>query len=295
MNRLQVETNVTRRCLCHENLFECCDRPHIPLLSAYGTKELKLIRDLIDELDLQDGEDESPLASFFAEGLITDVIRTEKSGKEGTVFCCRAHPSTGYELLAAKVYRPRMHRDFKNDAIYGEGRVILNKRNARAVAKKTDWGRQMQFGMWIVHEFEILSTLHALGSDVPKPLRLAERAILMEYIGDEDGAAPKLKEVELEPDEVRPLFQRTMQHIELWLAHDLIHGDLSPYNLLYWNGALTVIDFPQAVDPRFNPNAFDLLARDIDNVCRYWATYGVRTDSQRIAWHLWQQFRRSEL
>jgi RIO kinase 1 len=261
-------------------------------------KESQLIDDLLQELTefgIEEEEDNSPLAPFFAEGIITDVVRTEKSGKEGTVYCCRADPSTGYDLVAAKVYRPRSRRSFKNDAVYLEGRVILNKRDARAVARKTDWGRETKFGSWIGHEFETLTQLHALGSDVPKPLRKAASAILMEYVGDEEAAAPKLREVELEPEEVRPLFNRMMQNIEVWLANDLVHGDLSAYNVLYWDGSITVIDFPQAIDPRANPNAFDLLRRDIDNICHYWSGYGVRSDPTRIAQHLWNRFLRSEL
>jgi RIO kinase 1 len=257
-----------------------------------------LIHDLLPELtdyDIEAEDDNSPLMPFFSEGIITEVVRTEKSGKEGTVYCCRADPSTGYELVAAKVYRPRTHRSFKNDAIYQEGRVILNKRDARAVARKSDWGRETKFGHWIGHEFETLRQLHALGSDVPKPLRMVGSAILMEYVGDDEVAAPKLKEVELQPDEVRPLFNRMMHNIEVWLANDLVHGDLSAYNVLYWDGSITVIDFPQAVDPRANLSALDLLQRDIDNICRYWSGYGVRSDPNRIAQHLWQRFLRSEL
>ena len=261
-------------------------------------KENPLIHDLLHaagDADVEDPDAAGPLASFIAEGLITAVIRTEKSGKEGTVYCCRADPSTGYDLLAAKVYRPRTHRTFKNDAVYGEGRAILNKRDARAVARKSDWGRATKFGMWIGHEYETLAVLHELGSDVPRPLRIADCAILMEYVGDQEAAAPKLKELQLEPDEVRPLFARMLNNVEAWLAHDLVHGDLSAYNILYWQGSLTVIDFPQAVDPRTNPNAFELLRRDIDNVCRYWSQYGVRSDPSRIAHHLWGRFLRSEL
>src|SRR5579872_5090423 len=65
------------------------------------------------------------LEHFFTEGLITGVLHVVKSGKEATVYCCQAHPSTGVELLAAKVYRSRNNRGFKNDAIYQEGRRIL--------------------------------------------------------------------------------------------------------------------------------------------------------------------------
>ncbi len=237
----------------------------------------------------------APLEPFFAEGLISDIVRTEKSGKEGTVYCCRAAPTTGFEFLAAKVYRPRSQRNFKNDAVYTEGRLILDRRAGRAVAKKTQWGKQAQFGLWVFQEYETLVRLHALQSDVPEPLRMAGSVILMEYVGDEEGAAPKLKDVALAEDEVRPLFNRLLANIELWLANDLVHGDLSPYNILYWNGKLTVIDFPQAVDPRANRNAYDLLCRDVENVCRYWSRYGVRSDPGRISDHLWSRFIRSEL
>ena len=99
------------------------------------------------------------LDSFFADGLITEVLYRVKRGKEATVYCCRAHPSTGADLLAAKVYRPRNQRSFKNDAIYQEGRVITNGQIRRAVKNKSRFGRQMQFGLWVNHESEVLKTL----------------------------------------------------------------------------------------------------------------------------------------
>jgi len=246
------------------------------------------------EYDVETPEPD-PLDPFFADGRLVEVLHTLKSGKEGTVYCCRASPSTGFDLLAAKVYRPRNHRSFKNDAIYREGRVILNQRNARAVKNKSDWGREVSFGSWIFHEFETLQQLHASGAAVPAPVAMAETAILMEYFGDEDEAAPMLSSVRLEPDEVRPLFAKLMFNIELLLSQNHIHGDLSPFNILYWNGDVTIIDFPQSVDPRVNPQAFQLLGRDIDRVCAYFARYGLKSDPPRITEFLWGKFFRAEL
>jgi len=68
------------------------------------------------------------LEPFFKERWISEVLHIVKSGKEATVYCCRAHPDTELGLLAAKVYRAREDRSFKNDAIYQEGRVVLDKR-----------------------------------------------------------------------------------------------------------------------------------------------------------------------
>jgi RIO kinase 1 len=60
----------------------------------------------------------SSLEPFYKQQLITDVLHEAHSGKEATVYCCKAHTSTGVEYLAAKVYRPRMFRSLRNDAIY---------------------------------------------------------------------------------------------------------------------------------------------------------------------------------
>jgi RIO kinase 1 len=62
----------------------------------------------------------------------------------------------------------------------------------------------------------------------------------------------------------------------------VVHADLSGFNLLYGPDGLVAIDFPQAVDARFNPNALSLLGRDIDNVCRFFSRYGVQANSNAL-------------
>lgn len=250
-----------------------------------------------DYTDLSDDESEldDPLDPLLAEGLIAQVLRTEKSGKEGTVYCCAGGETTGHHLIAVKVYRPRIHRTFKNDAVYRAGRPILNARDARAAQKKTAWGRTFSFGSWIHHEWETLVALHDLGADVPAPIKQVGSTILMEYIGDDEVAAPLLQKVDLDPPEARPLFERLLTNVEQMLAHNYVHGDLSAFNILYWEGRGRIIDFPQAVDPRENPHAFDLFARDVDRLCGYFSRYGIRTDPARIARHLWNRFLRAEL
>src|SRR5947209_6941606 len=99
------------------------------------------------ESDEDDGAEADPLAQFLDDGLITEVIRAVKSGKEGTVCCCRAAPALGVELVAAKVYRSRQQRSFRNDAVYQEGRVIGKHREARAVKNKTRVGRELQYSL----------------------------------------------------------------------------------------------------------------------------------------------------
>lgn len=238
---------------------------------------------------------EAKLQGFLESDWIDEILYQVKPGKEATVFCCRGGSAAPANLLAAKVYHDRRFRGFANDTTYQAGRVILDQRARRAVAKKTGFGRTVQTGLWTAAEFETLRLLHAAGAAVPRPLACSEDVILMEFVGDDSGPAPLLNRVSPARDEAMHLFDGLLRDIELWLARDRIHADLSPFNILYWQGALTAIDFPQAVDPRFNSDAPDLLQRDIANVCGYFARYGVRADPLCLAADLWRRFEQGEL
>lgn len=259
-------------------------------------KQLRAMDEVEEETSLAQLDPvQAALDYFFAEGMVTDVLYVVRGGKEATVYCCQAHPSTGAEWLAAKIYRPRTHRGFKNDAVYQEGRVITNGQMRRAVQNKSRFGRQVQFGQWVDHEFAVLTELSRAGADVPRPIAHTDSAILMEYFGDGEQAAPSLENSDLSREEAQAVFASLLHNIELWLAHNYVHADLSAYNVLYWDGEAKIIDFPQAIDPRFNSNAFTLLARDIENICRYMVRHGLVYDGRRIAERLWHQFRNAQL
>jgi RIO kinase 1 len=244
------------------------------------------------DLDYDKPVEESPFDPFINEGLIERVLYMVKSGKEATVYACKGGES-GY--LAVKVYLSRQHRNFKNTSVYREGRVILNGHDARAAKKKTEWGKKVQDGLWTMYELEFLKALYRVGADVPKPYVQRGNAILMEFVGNHEGPSPILNNVVLEDGEARPLFDQVIRNIELFLKHNLVHGDLSSFNILYHEGRIKIIDFPQAVDPRFNSNAYNLLSRDIQNVYRYFERYGVEADPVRIADRLWHRFKNSKL
>jgi RIO kinase 1 len=245
------------------------------------------------------------LYTFYDEGLITDVLAQVKGGKEASVYCCRAHPTTGYDLLAAKVYRPRMFRNLRNDAMYRHGREILVAsgklagRDAgyieRAIRNKTAFGQQAAHTSWLMYEFTALEQLHAVGGDVPRPIASADNAILMTYHGDLGMAAPTLNTVDLPPEEAERLFGLVVHNVDLMLQHDLIHGDLSAYNILYWMpdglpGEMTIIDFPQVVDLHANPRARYILERDVQRMCDYFAAQGVACDARALATGLWRRY-----
>ncbi len=242
--------------------------------------------------DLYDDDltDTTEFDEFFETKWIVEVLQELKSGKEGTVYCCRAAPGTGYDLLAVKVYRSAEHRMFRNNAIYQEGRWIGDRRMERAVAKKTKVGRSFRTDSWVAQEFAALERLHNAGASVPRPLARNGQALLMEFIGDEDGPAPSIQSATDSRDTALTIFRRILDEIGLWLTNGLIHADLSPYNVLYWEGRPVTIDFPQAVDSDTNPQARELLTRDIANICRYVGRHGIRADAEGIAIDLWRRY-----
>ena len=235
------------------------------------------------------------LNEFYANHWIADVLRRVKGGKEASVYQCRSGAAVKSELVAAKVYRPRSLRNLRNDHLYRQGRpdldengrVIFDDRMLHAMEKKTQYGRELQHQSWVAYEFTSMRQLHAAGADVPEPFHMANNAILMEFIGDSARAAPALNEVGLGRSEARNLFDRVLANVRILLRHGRIHGDLSAYNILYWNGEITLIDFPQVISPRSNRNAFKVFCRDVERVCEYFALQGVGSNVRKLAEEIW--------
>src|SRR5919108_467248 len=149
------------------------------------------------------------LGDFYEHKWITDVLRRLKGGKEASVYLCRSGPAIEAPLVAAKVYRPRPLRNLKNDGQYRVGRIDLDEEghaivkdgDLHAMQKRTAYGEELRHQSWIAYEFQTLEMLRAAGADVPEPYAMEKNAILMDYIGDFDSAAPTLNSVTLDPDE----------------------------------------------------------------------------------------------
>ena len=235
------------------------------------------------------------LNEIAGQQLISDVLRKVKAGKEASIYLCRSGASIGTRLLAAKVYRPRTLRNLKNDAIYRTGRVDLGEDGAvlfreadvNAIIKRTKYGEELRHTSWIAYEFQTLEKLYSAGADVPRPYAMLKNSIMMEYIGDEGMPAPTLNSMTLDRDEARQLFDRVILNVDLLLQNERIHGDLSAYNILYWDGDITLIDFPQVVSPESNPSAWIIFQRDVTRVCQYFHSQGVRVNALKLAVELW--------
>jgi RIO kinase 1 len=237
------------------------------------------------------------LGPFRESCLIEEVALRIKAGKEATVYACTGHEATGHELVAAKLYRKRSLRGAQNTRLYDQGRSLLDVegralssrawRLSKAIAQNSNKGIGAVQTSWLAHEFALLTALHARGANVPRPLAHSEYALLMEFIGSGVDPAPTLNEVTLEPREARRLLDQIIFDLELLLELGWVHGDLSPYNILYRPDRAVLIDFPQVVSCHHNPQARTLFDRDLARIARYFTRARVQVDERELAETLW--------
>ncbi len=164
---------------------------------------------------------------------------------------------------------------------------MKGRREKLALQQKSNFGKNLDMVWWIGNEYRVQKTLFDAGASVPRPIGHNGNTILMDYIGNDRLPAPPLSDVSLDQAEASDLFQGIMDNVQLMLENHCVHGDLSAYNILYWEGDIWIIDFPQVVDARSNPNAQMLLKRDVQRVCDYFARFKVQSDPAQIVRDLW--------
>ena len=207
-----------------------------------------------------------------------------KTGKEADVFVVRrAVPGDDGSLLAAKRYRSPDHRSFHRSSAYQDGRRLRNSRDMRALAKSTTHGRAVASAQWAWAEWEALRRLWLLGAAVPYPVQIDGTELLMELVTDLDGEpAPRLAAVRPEPELLRSYFEQLRDFLVVLAREGVVHGDLSPYNVLATGERLVVIDLPQVVDLVANPHGQDFLLRDCAHMCAWFRRRGLRVDEHEL-------------
>jgi RIO kinase 1 len=221
-------------------------------------------------------------------GAVESDLGVLKTGKEADVHVLRRWLPDGTttpavdSFLAAKRYRTGEHRMFHRDAGYQEGRRVRRSREMRAMARRTEFGKELLSGQWAMAEFEALGALWGMGLPVPYPVQLNDREMLMEFIGTDGEAAPRLVQTRPGPELLADLFEQLRRSMLVLAQRGWTHGDLSPYNVLLHGEQLVIIDWPQIVDIIGNPKGFEFLERDVVNMCRWFVSKGLPVDEGEL-------------
>ena len=232
------------------------------------------------------------LQPLIDDGVIDEVIRPLKSGKEASVYVVRC----GDEVRCAKVYKDMAQRSFQARVQYQEGRKVRGSRETRAIGKATKFGRKEQEIAWKNTEVDALYQLVAAGVRVPQPYGYFNGVLVMELVTDSDGhSAPRLGEVELESLQARGFFRFLIHQVVRMLCIGLIHGDLSEYNVLVGPEGPVIIDLPQAVSAAGNNNARTMLLRDVNNIRASLARFAPELLATHYGEEMWALFEKGEL
>ena len=206
---------------------------------------------------------------LVSEGVIAEVLGRLKSGKEADVYMVRY----GGRIVAAKVYKDRAQRSFKNNSAYMEGRTVRNTRSQRAMSRKTAFGQAASEAAWKSAEADALYKLHAADVRVPTPVMFLEGVLFMELVLGEDGEpAPRLIDTDLTAEQANAAYHDMLGQLVRILSCDLIHGDLSPYNVLWGAAGPTIIDFPQIISASHNSRSEAFFLRAARNSLGHFAS-----------------------
>ena len=232
------------------------------------------------------------LQALLDDGVIDEVLRPLKSGKEASVWMVRA----GSEVRCAKVYKDMAQRSFQKRVQYQEGRKVRGSRQARAIGKSTSYGRRQQEEDWKNTEVEALYRLGAAGVRVPRPHGYFSGVLVMEMVVDREGhCAPGLGSIELEAAQAREYHDFLVRQVVLMLCNGSIHGDLSGYNVLVGTDGPVVIDLPQVVSAAGNNAARAMLLRDVANVTATLGRFAPELLATRYGEEMWALYERGEL
>lgn len=232
------------------------------------------------------------LQPLVEEGLIDEVISRLMSGKEADVFVVRC----GEHIRCAKVYKDAIKRSFKKAAQYQEGRQVRSGREARAMAKRSKFGREQEEKIWQNAEVDALARLAGAGVRVPETFGCIDGVLLMELVTDEEGdVAPRLDDVSMDEEQAIEDHALMMHYIKLMLCEGIIHGDLSEFNVLVDENGPVVIDLPQAVNAAANNSAKAMFMRDVNNMRRYYAAFAPALQYTQYGKEMWALYEEGNL
>ncbi len=214
------------------------------------------------------------LDEFFDHGTLLAVSRLVNQG----LFDLLDHPiSSGKE---GGVFRASKGSEFRAVKIYRISNTTFRRLPAYALEELRREASVRNFGglifAWTRREHTILGRLQDAGVRAPRPFGHWRNVLVMEYIGNAEGAAPRLKDVPI--DAPAALYEELVAEFGRMVRDaKLVHGDLSPYNTLYHDGHVVIIDVAQAIATD-HPEARRLLERDVTNFARFLGRLGYEVE-----------------
>ncbi len=199
---------------------------------------------------------------FMTEGVLNEVHGVVSAGKEARVYWGKNKEGKD---LAVKIY-------LTSSAEFKKGMFKYIEGDYRFKGVKRDT-RSLIFA-WAQKEFRNLEQAVRAGVNVPKPIAVKNNVLIMEFVGEDGVSAPSLKEQQ--PENAEKTYRQLLTYlVRLYRKADLVHGDLSEYNIMMWKGKPLLFDMSQSV-PSSHPLAQSLLERDLTNVNRFFSRLGVK-------------------
>jgi RIO kinase 1 len=226
------------------------------LMKTKRSEDSEVIEEVFDKLTRE------AVYELMKKGIIAEIYGAVKAGKEARIYW---GINSQKRELAIKIYYV-VSGDFRQGML----KYIQNDYRFKRV-KTTPRGI---IYVWAQKEFRNLKEAHAAGVKVPEPIEINGNVLVMEFIGEKGEPAPLLHDVRL--DKPKAVYSRLLEEVKLlYIKAELVHGDLSEYNVMFWKDELVLIDISQAV-PTNHPLAEELLLRDISNLNRYFSSLGVK-------------------
>ena len=202
---------------------------------------------------------------FLNSGVLYEVHGVVNAGKEARVYWGKNKEGKD---LAVKIY-------LTASAEFRRGMLKYIEGDYRFKGVKRDT-RSLIF-TWAQKEFRNLEQASRAKVRVPKPIAVKNNVLIMEFIGKNGANAPSLKEQA--PRDPEKLYEILLTYVKrLYQKADLVHGDLSEYNIMLWKGKPAIFDIAQAV-PTSHPMSEFFLRRDLTNLNRFFSRLGVSVTS----------------
>jgi len=234
-----------------------------------GMEDRKIYEEVLDLRTLK------ALYKLSAKGYIKALGGVISTGKEANVFYADGFFDGKDVPMAVKIYRIETSEFYKMDEyLFGDKRFDL-----RRISKK-----DLIF-IWTEKEFRNLQRAYDAEVNVPQPFVHFKNIILMEFLGEDEIPAPTLADLGSELKElvdVEDFFEEIIKNVEkLYKRAELVHADLSEYNIVLFKDKPYFIDMGQSVLID-HPYARQYLERDLKNVLRFFSKFGVKVDLEDL-------------